>query len=390
MADQPITLVYDPITFKGGSKIATSDALNLCPVDTQHFLVISADTAYWQQTEFYQRHQPTVINMPMASVLTRHHHGLLYWLEQWLTAFIVLFFINRYKSVSQLIGASGPGIDMALYLVQKILGLPVIQWVHGNVGLSRSIGYCLTKADAVFFLPSTESSIRNAIEHYFRAKTNIEDSQAISSHFVSASHYHSTINGLAQSRWPTRSQTDFPVGLWAASLLKWKGLDTLIEAVISGQKLRPLAMNICFIRPKNTRLPVSDAPVTLLHTQWYQDPDNLDEIRAQSNIFVSTSHNEPFGLSILEALAAGMCVVIPADGSYWDQRLTHNENCVKYQPNDANSLCDALLYVFSERTVMQNCSRKAQKLSQTYRAEIQYQNFVQRISGANHARITSV
>lgn len=390
MANLPTTLVYDPITFKGGSKIATSDALNLCTVNKQHFLVISADTGYWQQTEFYQRHQPTLIKLPMAALLTRHHNGILYWLEQWLTALIVLFFISRSKCVTQLLGASGPGIDMALYLVQKLLGLPVIQWVHGNVGLSRSIGYCLTKADAVFFLPSTETSIRNAIEHYFKAKTNIADSQAISTHFISASHYHVTINGLAQSRWPSRSQTDFPIGLWAASLLKWKGLDTLVEAVKYGQKVRPLALNICFIRPNNTRLPVSNAPVNLLHTQWHQDPDNLDEIRAQSNIFISTSYNEPFGLSILEALAAGMCVVIPADGSYWDQVLTHNENCVKYQPGDANSLCDALLYAFSERDVMQACSRKAHKVSQTYRADIQYQKFVHCISGTAPAQLTSV
>ncbi|MEI8597440.1 glycosyltransferase [Vibrio sp. M60_M31a] len=122
------------------------------------------------------------------------------------------------------------------------------------------------------------------------------------------------------------------VYFWAASLLKWKGLETLIKASKRAAISQSVVLNVCYIRPVDTCLPISNAPVLLSHTIWYEDPENLDDIRSQSNIFVSTSCNEPFGLSILEALAAGMCVVIPSDGAYWDKTLTHNENCIKYQP----------------------------------------------------------
>ena len=71
---------------------------------------------------------------------------------------------------------------------------------------------------------------------------------------------------------------------------------------------------------------------------WAFDPPNLDELRRQRSIFVSTSEREPFGLSILEAMTAGLCPVIPAEGAYWDQHLTDGEHCLKYTLGDADSL----------------------------------------------------
>ncbi|MBF4438182.1 glycosyltransferase, partial [Vibrio anguillarum] len=65
-------------------------------------------------------------------------------------------------------------------------------------------------------------------------------------------------------------------------------------------------------------------------------------------LFVSTSQQEPFGLSILEALAAGMCVIIPEDNAYWDSLLTHELNCLKYAANDVSSLAETLHRAITE------------------------------------------
>ncbi|KHT38763.1 glycosyltransferase family 4 protein [Vibrio sinaloensis] len=375
MDKRPVTLIYDPIMFKGGSKVATSDALAQCNPQTQRFIVLTADKQYWQKSEFHQLHDAKICSLPLCKWTSQHHNGLLYWFEQLIATVVVLFFMVRFYQTSQLLGASGPGIDMPLYLVKKLTGKRVIQWVHGNVGLSRSIGYCLVNADAVFFLPSTKRSIQNAIEQYFWSSLNTGDVGALSELFIQSENYFETVNGITESRWPTPCQRDIPVGFWAASLLKWKGVDTLIDAVKLAHTLHPLPFNICYIQPQNTNMPVSNAPVELPHTQWHQDPIGLDEIRRQSNIFVSTSHNEPFGLSILEALAAGMCVLIPSDNAYWDQVLTHNENCVKYQPNDVDSLCDALLYVFNDKQAMQRCCQNGLDIAQQYKASVRYDTF---------------
>lgn len=384
MAKLVTTLIYDPILFKGGSKVATSDALHLCSPDSHQFIIITADKHYWHSTEFYRKHQPIVCSMPLSKWLSAHHNGLLYWLEQFFAAFILLMFVTRFHQITRLIGASGPGIDMALYIVQKLTAKEVIQWVHGNVGCSRSIGYCFVNASAVFYLPSTKKSIKKAIEHYLQHRLQSDDVESISTLVINHANYYETVNGITQNRWPSQAQRVYPIGFWAASLLKWKGLDTLIEGLKLADRIKPLSFNICYIKPLSSQLPVSSAPVNLVRTQWYQEPDNLDEIRRQSNIFVSTSRNEPFGLSILEALAAGMCVLLPSDNAYWDKQLTHNVNCIKYQPDDPDSLCHALLYAFSDFDIMERCCNGALDIASQYKAEQRYLSFVRYMDNNQH------
>ena len=382
MANTSTTLIFDPIPFKGGSKIATSDALNCAPVSDTHFLVLTIEPDFWIQTDFYRNHKVKCVQLPSIAWLMRQHHGLGYWLNQAYLLLLILKTIMGSHKVKKVIGASGPGIDMALYGLQKLINIDVIQFIHGNVGLSRSIGYCLANADRVFYLPCARASIRLALQAYLTDKLGIDDSEAVAEHYLSASSYQTFTNGIPASRWPSKCQDTLPVCFWAASLLKWKGLDLLIDAAKRCAPYQPLLMNICYIRPKDICLPVSHAPVDLSYTQWWEDPSNLDEIRSQSSIFVSTSHNEPFGLSILEALAAGMCVVIPQDDAYWDQQLTHNVDCIKYQPNDASSLAHALLDVINNRELMLCCQANARQLALQYRAESQYLEFTHCLNDA--------
>lgn len=373
------TLIFDPITFKGGSKIATVEALSLCRADINHFVIATADVEFWKSCKLTASHSVDIVALPLIKPLAKQHYGLLYWLSQCYTALCLLFFLIKYKSIDRAIGASGPGMDMPLYIVKLLKNIELVQFIHGHVGNSRSIGYCLTVADKVFYLPSCRPSISVALRTYLERKTSIEDSGSLVEMYLTSRKYHTFVNGLPEDRWPTRCQTDFPVCFWAASLLKWKGLDLFVEALKHAAHIKPIASNICYIRPIDTAIPTSTAPVVIKYTNWYQDPQELDTIRSQSNIFVSTSHKEPFGLSILEALAAGMCVVIPQDGSYWDKRLTHNLNCIKYLPDDANSLCDALLYAVKDRTNFKRCIDNGMMIAEEYRAEQRYLDFVKTI-----------
>ncbi|MEI8597441.1 hypothetical protein P4S64_06855 [Vibrio sp. M60_M31a] len=70
-------------------------------------------------------------------------------------------------------------MDMPVYLLQMVLNIEVVQFIHGNVGLSRSIGFCLTRANAVFYLPSTRCSLKAALETYLKAATKIKDASAM-------------------------------------------------------------------------------------------------------------------------------------------------------------------------------------------------------------------
>ncbi|OIQ26292.1 glycosyltransferase family 4 protein [uncultured Vibrio sp.] len=379
-------LIFDPIAFLGGSKIATREALSLTSESKTKYTIVTTHQDSWDNSYLTEHHDVQFIQLPALKALVKIESGKLYWVKQCIYLLFLIATLLRISKVNALVGASGPGVDMSLYLVKRLTHIAVMQFIHGPVAKSRSIGYCLTCADNVFYLNSARSSIHRAIHHYLRAQHSTVDAYDATNQIIQSNQYESFENGIAQHNWPTRAQYDFPTVFWCASLLKWKGLDLFIEASNAINDLCPIAANICFIRPVDTSLSVCNAPVLMPHFQWYQEPTNLDTIRSRSNIFVSTSHNEPFGLSILEAMAAGMCVIIPRDGAYWDKVLTHNVNCIKYVANDVGSLADALVYANSDGGLVEQLGQEAYTIALTYQAENSYRSI---INGFNHPSFIS-
>ncbi|WP_052810315.1 glycosyltransferase family 4 protein [Vibrio renipiscarius] len=373
-------LIFDPIPFKGGSKIATSEALNQCNPDEVQLTILTVDREYWQHSSLVQNHKVNIVTLTSIPWLSQQFCGLLYWVNQCYFTFILLLTLLRLPKVHHVIGASGPGIDMSIYLAKALSDYSVVQLIHGNVACSRSIGWCLTKANNVFYLPSAKPSITAALSHYIKDNTQIDDSENLALHFLNSPAFQPFVNGISSQNWPSKTTARFPVCFWCASLLKWKGLDVFIDSLRKIQFIQPVASTICYIQPKQTTLDMSVAPVNIAHTRWHHDPANLDAIRSQCNIFVSTSHHEPFGLSILEALAAGMCVIIPRDGSYWDQKLRHNIHCIKYQAGDSTSLSQAILSAYQNRKHLQNIQAQGYKISQHYNAAQTYARIVNCVS----------
>ncbi|WP_413701783.1 glycosyltransferase [Psychromonas sp. KJ10-10] len=159
-----------------------------------------------------------------------------------------------------------------------------------------------------------------------------------------------------------------------ASLLKWKGLETLLTVLSNMPVQQRPKSHICYIQPKQTQLPVSSLNEGLAKVNYYPSPKNLDQIRASANIFVSTSHQEPFGLSILEALAAGQCVLIPSDGAYWDNTLVDDINCIKYHAGDVQDLQDKLTLLCADIDRVTRIGQQGMKIASGYRASEQFLN----------------
>jgi glycosyltransferase involved in cell wall biosynthesis len=381
-------LIFDPIAFLGGSKIATREALSLTNKSKTRFTILTADKGSWDESYLSEHHDVSLFHLPALRLLARVEQGKLYWVKQCIYMVFVFITLLRVTKVSGLVGTSGPGVDMSLYLIKRLTNITVIQFIHGPVAISRSIGYCLTIADTVFYLASAKNSLCSAMSHYFSSQRISSDVDNATEQILQSDHYVSFQNGLTTHNWPTRAQYHSPTLFWCASLLKWKGLDLLIEASTSIRHLCPVNANICFIRPVDTSLPVSTAPVSLAGFSWYQQPSHLDEIRCQSNIFVSTSYCEPFGLSILEAMAAGMCVIIPADGAYWDRVLTHNLNCIKYVANDANSLANTLANACGDVELCERLGNEAYSVAQQYRAEKSYHDIIVRFNQSDPATLS--
>ncbi|GAK86835.1 glycosyltransferase SypJ [Vibrio ponticus] len=375
-------IIFDPIPFKGGSKIATSEILALCDKQSTRFTVMTVDANFWQESELAKQHRVNIVRLYSLPWLSRQVHGLAFWLNQAYFAMMLLLCLLFRRQTHGFIAASGPGIDMPVYLVNILFNKPIVQLIHGNVAASAAIGWCLTRAHKVFYLPSTKQSLKLALARYLDKRYHVTDNEYVAETCLNSDRFASFVNGLSAANWPTQSQTSEGKFLWAASLLKWKGLERYITAVRLAQRHHPIKSNICYIEPKNIQLGISKAPVSLPLTNWFHDPYNFDQLRSDCSVFVSTSENEPFGLSILEALAAGMCVVIPQDNSYWDQTLVHGENCMKYTPKDESALYKTLLFLQlnpNERRAMQ---RHASHVAKRYCAEHCYQHIVESVSCA--------
>ena len=372
MKSEKHILILDAIPFAGGSKIATNHILKTLEQEAIRYTVITKDPKSWPGR---QVHFSPLWQLP--GLLTCEQ-GWGYLMRQLLLMLSVFMARIKYGKIDLAIAPSGPGVDIALYLAKCLLPYPVLQFIHGPVAPSRSIGLCLARAKKVYYLSCARDSIQAALT---RALGNSRAQAQIT-----GKAFEELVNGLPRPSWPSPCRYDRPRVFWAASLLRWKGLDLLLTALNSlALEDRP-DTDICYIKPKDIQQPISRAPREIGKVTWYQSPKNLDNIRAACNIFVSTSIKEPFGLSILEALAAGHCVLLPADGAYWDLVLEHNVNCFKYTPGDSIELANLLRHISRDMTLLKRIARCGQQMAQNYRAEKQYLSIKAQIEALTSSR----
>ncbi|WP_033136878.1 glycosyltransferase family 4 protein [Aeromonas finlandensis] len=353
-------IVVDPIPFRGGSKVATEVLLDelskRMPELTCH--VLTQDPDSWPRC---QQH-----SLWLPRILKGRESGIGYLLKQGWQTLLILWLAWRLGEVKCLLAASGPGVDLCCYWAARWLRCRVVQLIHGPVGCSGLSARALQRASVVFYLESASPSLAA-----LRRRLGAADFPA---------NWMAFINGLSEAHWP-RTTAGGPRILWAASLLKWKGLETMLAAHQQLSGSRP-ELTVCYLQPTGTLQPCSQPQPQLPDTHWYANPANLDEIRARCGIFVSTSHQEPFGLSILEAMAAGLCVVIPADGAWWDQRLNDGVECCKYQPNDPDDLARVLRTLAAMPDIVIRVGRNAQlHTAMHYKAVDTYQGPVDSLEG---------
>ena len=270
-------LLVDPIAYAGGSKIATVRMLEMLDTRNTRVTIVTRDPASWESL--------AAETSPLfeLNLLAGKEQGTAYFLRHILIVFSLLWARLRFGRFDRALGASGPGIDLSLYLARRLFGYQVIQLIHGPVARSRTIGRALRAADRIFYLESTRQSLLRAMESVQPALASgpgLDNEKFIAFN-----------NGLPADRWPSASEATETGIFWASSLLKWKGLATLIGSLKSlSVSLRPQT-HICYIRPRDTRLELGPGPVEIERVHWYENPPNLDQIRASCNIFVSRVHS---------------------------------------------------------------------------------------------------
>ena len=364
-------VIYDPIPFAGGSKVAINHLLEVyyeLNKTRSRIIIATCNTASWQQqlqtTQNAPKHTATCTQLAplyLPYALSQASQGGLFYAKQIFLMLQLLGVLLRHRRVTQILCISGPGVDAGALFLSHWLGITRFLFIQGPFAASRLALKSLALANQVYYLAGCRS-------YYLNVLQAMAPNQGLS--LKSKSQVF--INGLPKNQWPSASTQTQPVILWAASLLKWKGL-TLLEETLAHAHLAPnIQAHICYIKPQKTTLACNAPPKNTHNTCAWEQPKNLDALRSQARIFVSTSTLEPFGLSILEAMAAGLCPVIPRDGAYWDTQLTHGINCIKYTPANAPDLTRFLNLLAKHSHCINYLGLNAQKVAQKYSAQHAY------------------
>ncbi len=357
----------DIIPFHGGSKAANAVILSMLKDNGFRVTVICRDDTFWRTKGFKTK------KIFELKLFEKYESGYGYFLKHGWIALSLARHLMRIKGNPVLMGGSGPGVDFGIYILKTFWEHEVVQLIHGPVALSRTIAKCLKLSALNFYVPGSRESIEQCRDQF-----RPHDSETLS---LEQDRFYRLDNGLPSDNWPVKAKKNNGVRiLWAASLLKWKGLELFTSAINRLESFSRIHVSICYIRPVSTNLGVSPIPKEASYLKIYESPNNLDEIRSQHNVFVSTSEREPFGLSILEAMAAGLCVVIPRDGAHWDRVLDHGINCIKYTPGSAKDLGEKLFQLYQGHQLIEKIGGEGSKVARMYRAEKTYLPCVQAVS----------
>lgn len=188
-------------------------------------------------------------------------------------------------------------------------------------------------------------------------------------------------NGINIQEWCTVKQNkqNLNLGYWGA-ISKLKGVDVLIKGfqkfknqTDSDSKLYIIGSgtmeNDMFELAKEMK--IDEHVMFLGQLSQYEIHSVLKDI----DICVFASRYEGFGIAILEAMAAGKCVIASNIGGIKDI-IKHFENGLLIQPDDSNALAEMLLLTHSNNCLRIKLSQNALKSSKKYNWDLVVEEYI--------------
>jgi glycosyltransferase involved in cell wall biosynthesis len=251
-----------------------------------------------------------------------------------------------------LLANNGPTANLATHLAGRSLGLPVVQYVRGPFPRSDLAGKILRSASAIFTVGDECTRLTSAV-----GRVRVEP----------------VAEGLDPSRWPRPRAPFTRAWLWNSALVGWKGLPLLLDAFGAlGASAPPL--HVCYTTLPDHHPDAVEPPVRVpAGVEMHRAPPDLDELRSRCIAYVHTAlRPEPFGRSVLEAMAAGLCPIVPAAGTP-GRLIRHRVNGLVYAPGSARGLESVLRLVAREPALCAQLGARAESDARAYRSDLVFQ-----------------
>jgi glycosyltransferase involved in cell wall biosynthesis len=185
----------------------------------------------------------------------------------------------------------------------------------------------------------------------------------------------------------TRSSMGLPeaefLAVTVGRLVRRKGLDRVVRAM-ARQDCPPLHLAVIGSGPELAPLRSLAESLLLtdrIHFMGRVSDERKWQILRCADVYVSASMHEGFGISYLEAMAAGLPVIAPGDGGQADF-LTHERTGYAVNTEDPGSLADALSRAVSRPEELRRMSEGNRKRASRYsidRCGLEYEELFYRV-----------
>lgn len=243
-----------------------------------------------------------------------------------------------------------PQANAALYFARG--SERIFQYIRGPFYSSKLASMLLEQAERIFCVGDVATA---------SAVLSVRDASRVSQ----------ITEGLSASQWPSPIEHDATRWMWAATLMRWKGLELMLEAY---EQLDPEArppLDVCYI-PVSESEGAGSIPSHLPRGVMLHESPDIDRVRRAANVFIHTAlAPEPFGRVILESMAAGLCVVVPDEGGAGEQ-VTHGVSGLRYKARSVNSLTQTLRALVERPAQIAQMGRRASKLASGRSASVAF------------------
>jgi glycosyltransferase involved in cell wall biosynthesis len=168
--------------------------------------------------------------------------------------------------------------------------------------------------------------------------------------FMGAS--HATGDGRTKFRASLGVRDDRPIVLFAGKLQRRKRPDDLLSAAATlardGLLFHVVMVGSGEMEPE-LRAMSQQVGAASVHFAGFVNQSLLPKVYAACDVFVLPAENEPWGLAINEAMAAGLPIVASAEVGCVPDLLRHDHNGRTFMAGDVDGLAEALRPLLSDR-----------------------------------------